>query len=137
MSGLSATAALQKAIFTALAGDGGLIALLGGVRIYDGAPRDAPAPYVHIAEAQERDWSTSTEAGAEVTVALVVWSREPGRSEVLSIAQRLRARLHDAALTVEGWRLVNLRHLATETSRDETLQGRRAELRLRAVLEEL
>ena len=129
--------ALQAAVFGALSGDPGLVALLGGPHVFDGAPRNAAAPYVHFGEAAERDWSTATEAGAEVGFALVAWSRQGGRSEALLIADRVRALLHDAVLPIEGWRVVNLRHLGTETGRVEKPEGRRATARFRARLEPL
>ncbi len=133
MSG--AAEALQEAVFATLAGDATLATLLGGARIYDGAPRNAEAPYVHLGEVTARDWSTATEAGTEVTFAVVAWSREPGRKEALAIADRVVALLHDAALTLSGHRLVNLRHLTTETAREEKPQGRRAVARFRARVE--
>ena len=45
------------------------------------------------------------------------------------------ALLHDAALTLDGFRLVNLRHVATETARVEKPEGRRTVARFRAVVE--
>lgn len=133
MSG--AAEALQEGVFDVLAGDATLTALIGA-RVYDGAPRNAAAPYVHLGEATARDWSTATEAGSEVTFAVIAWSREPGRKEALSIADRVVALLHDAALELDGWRLVNLRHLSTETAREEKREGRRAVARFRARMEE-
>jgi hypothetical protein len=64
-----------------------------------------------------------------------VWSRALGRSEALLIAERVLALLHDAALMPDGFRLVNLRHVATETARVETPEGRRTVMRFRAVVE--
>jgi hypothetical protein len=133
MSG--AAEALQRAVFAALSADAGLQALLGGPHVFDGAPRNAAAPYVHLGEMAARDWSTATDEGAEIGFAVVAWSRQDGRSEALAIAGRVRMLLHDAALAVEGWRLVNLRHLATETARAEKADGRRAVARFRAVME--
>ncbi len=128
-------AALQAAVFSALSADAELLTLLGGPNIHDGAPRNAGAPYVHLGEINQRDWSTATEAGVEISFALVAWSRQPGRSEALAIADRVRAVLHDAALPLEGFRLVNLRHLGTETARDAKPEGRRAVARFRARME--
>ena len=131
----AAALALQQAVFARLSGDAQLVALLGGAEIYDGAPRNAAAPYVHLGEATQRDWSTATEAGAEVVFEIVAWSRESGRSQALRVAERVRELLHDAAVSLDGWRLVSLRHLTTETQRAEKPDGRRAVLRFRAALE--
>ena len=132
---MSAARALQEAVFDALAADATLEALIGGAKIFDAVPRNAEAPYVQIGEFSARDWSTATEAGTEILFAIVVWSRLPGRSEGFSIAERVVALLHDAALTLDGFRLVNLRHVATETARVEKPEGRRSVVRFRAVVE--
>jgi Protein of unknown function (DUF3168) len=127
--------ALQEAVSAALSADATLAALLGGANVFDGAPRNQPAPYVHLGELNARDWSTATEAGTEISFAVVAWSRTAGRSEGLAIADRVVALLHDAALTLDGYRLVNLRHLSTETARVEKPEGRRAVARFRAAVE--
>jgi hypothetical protein len=132
---MSAARALQEAVFEALVDDVPLVALLGGAKVFDGAPRNAEAPYVYLGEVVARDWSTATEAGTEISFAIVVWSRAPGRSEGLLVAERIVALLHDAAVDLDGFRLVNLRHLATETARVETPEGRRTVVRFRAVVE--
>ena len=88
--------ALQEAVFSTLSGDATLAALLGGANVFDGAPRNQPAPYVHLGELTARDWSTATEAGTEINFAVVAWSRAEGRSEGLAIADRVVALLHDA-----------------------------------------
>jgi hypothetical protein len=132
---MSAANALQKAVFEALAADATLTALLGGVRIYDGAPRNAEAPYLHLGEFSARDWSTATETGLEISFAVVAWSRVEGRAEGTAIAERVRVLLHDAALDLDGFRLVNLRHVSTETARAERPEGRRVVVRFRAVVE--
>jgi len=132
---MSAARALQEAVFAALSADAALEALLGGERVFDGAPRNAEASYVHLGEFSARDWSTATEAGMEILFAIVVWSRTLGRSEGFLIADRVVAVLHDAALTLDGFRLVNLRHVATETARVEKPEGRRAVASFRAVVE--
>lgn len=131
----SAMWVLQQAIYASLTSDSALLALLGGDRVYDDVPDRKAFPYVTFAPSSERDWGTGTEAGSEHTVVLHVWSRGAGRKEALGIAEALRARLHDAALTLSGHRLVNLQHVSSEVRRDtdgETFQGI---VRLRAVTE--
>lgn len=58
---MSAARALQEAVFAALVADAGLESMIGGAKVFDGAPRNAEAPYVHIGEFSARDWSTATE----------------------------------------------------------------------------
>jgi hypothetical protein len=132
---MSAALALQEAVFAALLADAALIALLGGARVYDGAPRNAASPYVHLGEISSRDWSTATEAGFEVRFEVVVWSTQPGRAEALTIAGRVAELLDNAALAVAGFRLVSLRHLGTGTAREKKPEGRRATAQFRARME--
>ena len=132
MSG--AALALQEAVRTTLAADPALAALIGA-GIYDGPQRNAAPPYLHLGAVSERDWSTATEAGAEVTFSLVAWSRERGRDETLKILERVRALLHEATIPVAGWRLVTIRFLGMETGRAEKTETRRAAARFRARLE--
>lgn len=131
----SASWALQQAIYASLTSDSALLALLGGARVYDDVPDRKAFPYVTFAPASERDWSADGAAGSEHLLTLHVWSRGAGRKEALAIAEALRARLHDAALSLSGHLLVNLRHEMSEVRRDadgETFQGI---VRLRAVTE--
>ncbi len=129
--------ALQQAIFALLSADAGLVAQLGGARIFDHVPRPTDAPYVHLGEMTVRDFSTATETGAEIRFSIVVWSRELGRGQALEVAQTVIALLHDQPLVLDGHLLINLRHTATETTRGDTTSGRRALARFRAVTEPL
>ena len=131
----AAAVELQKGVFAALAGDAELAALLGGARVFDGPPRNALPPYVHLGEASVRDWSTGTEDGFEVRFAVIAWSETAGRMQALRLAERVRTVLADADLAPDGLRLVNLTHLGTETGRAEKPEGRRAVARFRAVVE--
>ena len=115
---MSAARALQEAVFAALVADATLEALLGGAKVFDGAPRNAAAPYVHLGEMVARDWSTATEAGTEMSFrgGRVV----AGAGAVGGTGDR-RARARRCCTmrrsTLDGCRLVNLRHVATETAR--------------------
>ena len=133
----SANAALQAAIFATLAGDPGLTALVGPPRIFDDVPQDAPFPYISFGVSIDRDWSTSTEPGDEHLATLHVWSRARGRREADAILGALRAALHDRALTLDGHRLVNLRHEFSEARADPDSDTYHGIFRLRAVTEPL
>lgn len=133
----SASFALQKALFAKLTGDAGMLALLGGPRVYDEVPLRAEFPFVTFGQTIERDWSTGTEPGQEHTITLHVWSRGRGRKEADEILSAAGTALHDQALTLTGYRLVNLRHEFTDARRDtdgETFHGLS---RYRAVTEPL
>lgn len=117
---------LQKAIYGALVADTGVVAALGGARIYDDVPRGAVFPYVTFGPVTTRDWSTGTEQGAEHTLTLRAWSKNGGAREVHLVLDAVRAALHEAALTLTGHRLVSLRHEMSDAAREgdgETWQG--------------
>ncbi|MFN3625124.1 MAG: DUF3168 domain-containing protein [Hyphomicrobium sp.] len=131
----SASWALQQAIYASLTSDSALVALLGGERVYDDVPERKMFPYVTFAPTSERDWSTGSDAGTEHGVVLHVWSRGAGRKEALAIMEAVRVRLHDAALTPEDHRLVNLRHESAEVRRDADGETYHGIVRFRAVTE--
>ena len=131
----SATWALQKAIHQSLTANAAILAVLGGPHVWDHVPRGAAYPYVTIGATSERDWSTGTDAGGEHILTLHVWSRAPGRREAEVIAGELRSALHDQSLTLDGFRLVNLRHELTDTRRDPANELYHGVVRLRAVTE--
>lgn len=122
----SASWALQSAIFAKLTGDAVVTALLGGERMYDDVPVRAEFPYITFGQSSDRDWSTGTESGSEHLMTLHVWSRAHGRKQVDDVIEAARTALHDAALTLSGHRLINLRHEFSDVRRDgdgETFHG--------------
>jgi hypothetical protein len=128
---------LQRAVYSSLSGDATLAGLLGGAHIYDDVPRDAAYPYVTVGQSSWRDWSTGGEDGEEHTLTLHVWSDSGGHRETHHIMTRVRERLHDAALTLTGHHLVNLRHEFSEARRDAGGESYRGLVRFRAVTEPL
>ncbi len=130
----AAAFALQKAVLAALVADTALAALVGE-RIHDAPPRAQEFPYVAFGEAGERDWSSGSESGAEHRLTLLAWSRHRGKREALAIAERIVAVLHDAALTLDGHRLVNLRRETSEVRGEADGVTWRGAVRFRAVTE--
>lgn len=128
--------ALQKAIFEKLAGDAGVTALVGA-RIYDNPPGDVIFPYLTLGEAQVDDWSDDGQAGAEHRLSLHVFSRVGGRAEAKAVMGAVNATLHDAGLTLEGHRLINLRFLNAETRQENDGATWRGTIRFRAVTEKI
>ena len=131
----SAVIALRKAVRAALVADAPLLALLGGAKIFDEAPRDALTPYVTFGDALARELSTSLYPGLEQVLVLHVWSMQGGAREGLEIADRIAFLLDDAAMTLDTHRLINLRFSAVETIREDSGRFVRVALRLRAVTE--
>lgn len=128
---------LQKAVYGALVADSALAALLGGARVYDEVPRGAAFPYVTFGPSAIRDWSTGTETASEHAVTLRAWSKHGGEREVHRILDAIRAALHDAPLSLDGYRLVNLRHETSEMAREADGETHRGTARFRAVIEQI
>lgn len=129
--------ALQKALYATLTANAGVTSALGGPRVYDDVPSRTEFPYITFGQSTARDWSTGTEPGREHTITLHVWSRARGRKEADDVMAAAEAALHDAALTLDGHRLINLRHEFSDARREpdgETVHGI---ARYRAVTEPL
>ena len=122
----SASWAIQRGIYQALANSSDLTSLLGGVRIYDDPPQAANLPFVSLGQTELRDWSTGTEDGAEHDLTLHVWSRSGGKKQVHQIIEAIRTVLHDQSLALSDHHLVNLRHELSEARLDpdgDTVHG--------------
>jgi len=127
---------LQKAIFTALSGDAALATLIGDPpRIYDDPPGGAELPYVQIGDGTESDWGTSSGEGAEHQLTIHAWSRNGGRMETRAILASIHDALHEAPLTVESNRLINLRFLLSQVWREGDGETYHGMARYRAVTE--
>ena len=126
--------ALQKAVVAALRADAALAALIAA-RVYDDPPRDVVFPYVGIGAQSLSDWDTASERGHLHRLTLDIFSRQGGRKEVRQIMAAIEAVLHDAALTLEDHRLINLRFEFADIFRDEDGETMRGAARYRAVTE--
>jgi Protein of unknown function (DUF3168) len=131
----SAAFALQQAIFSRLTNDGATAAALGGPRIYDDVPTRAEFPFMTFGQSTERDWSTGTDQGYEHTITLHAWSRGRGRKEAQAVIAAARDALHDQDLSLDGHRLINLRHEYSEVRRDNDGETFHGIARFRAVTE--
>jgi hypothetical protein len=131
----SASWAVQRGIYQALAGSSGLSALLGGARVYDDPPQAASYPFVSLGQSVIRDWSTGTEDGAEHMLTLHVWSRSGGKKQVHEIIDAIKTVLHDQPLTLADHHLINLRHELSEARQDPDGDTFHGIVRYRAVTE--
>lgn len=132
---MKAAAELQKAVLGLLGANVPLVAMLGGPKILDHAPANVAFPYITFGRTSAFDWSTATEEGAEHLFTLHIWSKGKGKAEVLGVMEAVRVLLHDAAMTLTGQQLVNLRHEAADVRYDDGLSVYHGTLRFRAVTE--
>lgn len=129
--------ALRKSALAHLLADATLLAALGGAKIFDAPPREAQPPWIAFGETRLRDWSTADARGADLVLQLDAISDQPGSREALALAERVIARLDDAELTLEGWRLVRLVFLSLDAKREQNGRFLRAQVKFRALLEAL
>jgi hypothetical protein len=132
---IAAAAALRAAVHDTLSTDAALVSILGGPKIYDEPPRSASFPYVTLGEARITDFSTGSEPGEEHQLTLHAWSRQGGHREVHLIAGALLQALDDAALSLTGHHLVNLRFSVADVRREADGRTYHALVRFRAVTE--
>lgn len=135
--------ALQGAVYARLRSQAALIPLLGSPpRVHDAAPPDPVYPFVAFGRCESRPWGGSGDGGgvregAEIALTLTCVSRFGGTEEAKAMAGLLRAALHDAALTLDGHRLVSLRVTYTDCFRAADRWVTLGVVRLRAVVEPL
>ena len=132
---VSAALALRAAVHARLMADAELGALLGGAKVFDEVPGSAREPYIVLSGIESRANGTASEAGEEHRLVLDIWSRQGGLAESLTTAARIVGLLDDAALTLDGHHLANLRWIATDARRAPDGLHRYASLRFRAVTE--
>ena len=112
--------ALQVAVYSALAGDATLRALVGDydasgalvsavARVFDAPPEDAAFPFVEIGSFTASPFEATEVEGEEVFFEVKTWSAAPGAVEARAIMKRIGDLLHDADLAVAGAKLANLR----------------------------
>jgi hypothetical protein len=132
---MNSAVSLRAAIHGALVADTPLAALLGGEKIYDEPPRDAALPYVTLGEDVVADGSTATEQGDEHALTFHVWSRQGGHREAHLIAGAVLEALSEAALTLDGHHLANLRFIVADVRREADGRTYHGIVRLRALTE--
>ncbi len=134
---MNAALALQTAMRAALLADTALITLLGGAHIFDEVPRGEPPLFVSFASIETRDWSVMDQKAHEHFVTLDVTTNERSRSTAQTICNRIEAVLDNAALTLTGHRLINLRVVFWSVGKTKSEPKFGATMRFRAATEPL
>lgn len=129
--------ALRKAIRARLLSSPPFVAALGGQKLFEEAPRDIEPPYALFADARMRDWSAEASRGAEQFQTLAVVSTQRGMGAVLDLAQQIVDLLDEAALSLDGHVLIDLRFMSMETKRDQSGRFARVAILFRATTEYL
>ena len=124
---------LQKAIYQKLTGDAGLQNLISGV--FDRPPQGQAYPYITIGQAVINDWSTKTTIGSEQRLDIHIWSREGGKKQVETIAEKIHSLLHLVDMSVDGQTLVMMRFMSSSILPENDGYTYHGTMRFRALLE--
>ncbi len=134
---MNAALSVQQAMRAALLGDAALLALLGGAHVHDEAPRGAKPPHVSFDAIETRDWSVADAKAHEHFLQLQVTTAERGRAQAQAICDAIERVLDNAALTLAGHTLINLRLIFWSVARSRSDQTFGATIRFRAATEPL
>ena len=130
--------ALVGAVFAHLRADAALTDLLGSPpRIYDEPPPDPQHPFLTLGRSQAKPWGGVAGEGVEHALTLTVVSRFGGAEEARALTALVRAGVDDAALSLDGHRLVSLRVTFADVFRAADWRSTYGVMRLRAVTEPL
>jgi hypothetical protein len=124
---------LQAGLIAWLKADAALTALVGQ-RVWDRAPEAAACPHLLIGEGSSRPLAADVGA-VEHRLTLVCVSRFAGTEEARAVVAAARARLHEAAVSVVGLRIVSLRSTGAEMRRSGDGARTYGRLSLRVVTE--
>jgi Protein of unknown function (DUF3168) len=126
---------VQQAMLTALRARTTLTTLLGGAHIYDELPRGATPPYVLFNNIETRDWSVMDQKAHEIILTLEIMTNMRFRAQAQSVCQEIETALDGAALVLIDHKLVNLRCVFHNVSRNKTSDAFVAVMRFRAATE--
>ncbi|TFL18595.1 DUF3168 domain-containing protein [Jannaschia formosa] len=128
-------ASLQTAVYTALAADPALGAMLGGA-VYDAVPQRAPDLFVALGPEDVAGRDDISGRGARHDLRVSVVTKREGYSAAKAAAVLVSDALLSAELVLTRGRLVSLRFLKARARRDEGENTRRIDLWFRARLDE-
>ena len=111
-----AVQALQAAAVAALLAHPVLNAQITGV--YDGPPPRAAFPYIAITDGLATDWSTKTEAGREIRLALTVWDDGESATRLVKLMGHVEHAVMAMPSDLDGWRIASLFFLRSMVVRD-------------------
>ncbi len=111
-----ATQAVQAAVIAALETHPALSQSLQGV--FDGPPVRTVYPYVSLANGVISDWSTKTETGREIRLALTVWDDGEEAARLHDLMGHVADALAALPSDLPGWRIASNVFLRSLVARD-------------------
>ena len=96
-----------------------LVMLLSDIApVYDGAPPRAAFPYILISDSPVSDWSTKTECGREIRLALTLWDDGEEAESLRTLMIAVEAAMDTFPRDLPGWRVASLVFLRSLISRE-------------------
>jgi hypothetical protein len=96
-----------------------LVTLLDGIApVYDGAPPRAAFPYIMIRDSPVSDWSTKTERGREIRLALTIWDDGEVGESLRTLMIAVEAAMDAFPRNLPGWRVASLVFLRSLVNRE-------------------
>jgi hypothetical protein len=111
-----AVLALQAAVIMALEAHPALSATLSGV--FDGPPPRAAYPYIAVADGLSSDWSTKTQPGREIRLALTIWDDGEQPTRLQQLAAHVEDAMDALPRDLPGWHIASCIFLRQIVSRD-------------------
>jgi len=133
---MSASWALQQAVFATLSADAAVTALIGS-RLFDCVPRGTSFPYLVIGEGVEKDNATASDSGSAHTLDIAIWSRAPGFKECKAIAAAIQVALETVPPNPDGHVLILFAFVSADYARQSDGETLSARLRFTALTEPL
>lgn len=107
---------LQEAVVAALQASVPIMAAVSGV--YEGPPPRAAFPYISVSDGTQFDWSTKTEAGREIRLALTIWDDGEEPARLHSLMHEVETTVANLPRALDGWHIASLVFLRSMIVRD-------------------
>ncbi len=108
--------ALHTAVIAALEAHPALSA--AGVMVHDGVPERSAYPYVAVSDGLVTDWSTKTEVGREVRLALTLWDDGEAADRTHALMAAMAEGMAALPASVPGWQIVTCTFIRSVIARD-------------------
>jgi hypothetical protein len=96
-----------------------LVPLLDGIAaVYDGVPPRAPFPYIVISDSPVSDWSTKSERGREIRLALTIWDDGEVAENLRALMIAVEAAMDGFPRNLTSWHVASLVFLRSLVSRE-------------------
>ncbi len=89
-----------------------------GVMVYDGVPERAAFPYVAVSDGLLTDWSTKTETGRDVRLALTLWDHGEAADRTHALMGAIAEAVAALPATIPGWQIVSCTFIRSLIARD-------------------